>query len=733
MRKIAILILAFVSFLKISPASEWQTFTNMNYIWEILYEQEKLWCATSGGAIIFDPEDESVTKFTNADGLGGNDLLCIAKDSLGNMWFGARNGTLTKYQMNTDSWRVYLIEKDKKKLMLKDILPDSDRLWIAASGVVSLFLIQKNQGEIKETYQRFGDILPDSVNCIELGNGKVWVGTDKGLAFAEKDDPRINLQDPTSWSSLSVEDTVGLTTDFILSLRYSQDTLYLGTNDGVFRFFEEDSSFEYIGLGGLKVNQLKFLNRNLTAATNNGVYYFSEEHWSLMPQDGMSTRWVNSVDQNPQGNFWAGTAGKGPSTYDGKAWVNYLVQGPSGNTFSSLALDFEGRIWCANFQDGASSFDGVYWKSHTETMDSVSSGSRGLIVTVEVDSQNDLWFGSWGGGLFSKSISNTWTRYNNYNSPLRGVGEDTNYVVVNNITIDEQGNRWFANREAFDGTRIVVLDNQSQWSVFSSEDGLLDSIINQIMVKDNHLWGCFHGAGLCDYDFKGTISFKEDDHLKCYGIADDLLGEAKCINIDKKGILWAGTNEGLFRFDFYNQVFEKVLLPSQIGPQVNFIAVDQLNNKWVATIRGLGILNDMGVFTDSFTTENSELCNDLIRSLVIDEKKGQVWIGTENGLSRLKYPGISPVDDLADILPYPNPVIIKTGEEKVSFTLPPYGSNIKIFTVAGEFIKEITSAQNWKWNLRNQSGELVSGGIYLFLVTDAQGDTHVGKIAVIRE
>ncbi len=716
-----------------SRASEWQTFTNMNYIREILYNEGNLWGATTGGVIIFDPQDESVTQLTNVDGLGGNELFCIARDSLGNMWFGARNGTLTKYQLDTDSWRVYIIEKDKKKLMVKDILPDSDRLWIAASGVVSLFLIEKNQGEIKETYQRFGEISPDSVNCVEVGEGKVWIGTDKGMAFAEKDDPRINLQDPTSWSSFSAGEKEGLTNDFIGSLKYYQDDLYLGTNNGVFRFIEEDSSFMYMGLGGLRVNQLKILNGNLTAATNNGVYFYTEDRWSLIPWEGMSTRWANSIDQDSLGNLWVGTPGKGLLTYDGGGWLNYLIQGPSGNTFSGLAVDFEGRIWCANFRDGASSYDGANWKSHRETMDSVSSGSRGLIVAVAVDPQNNVWFGSWGGGIFGKDASDTWVRYNNQNSPIRGVGENPDYVVINSISLDEQGNAWFSNYAAFDGTRIVALNPQNQWSVFSSEDGLQDSIINQIMVKDDHLWGCFQGAGLCDYDYNGTVSFKGDDDLNCYGSSDDLSGDVRCVVIDKKEILWTGTSEGLFRFDSFNQVFEKVFLPSQIGPQVNFIAVDQLNNKWIASLNGLGVLNDLGVFTDSFTTENSKLCHDLIRSLAIDEKKGEVWIGTENGLSRLKYPGISPIENLSEIVPYPNPAVIKTGEEKVSFTIPPYESKIKIFTVVGEFIKEITSTQNWKWDLRNQSGELVSGGIYLFLITDAQGNTHVGKIAVIRE
>jgi ligand-binding sensor domain-containing protein len=733
MRRATILILILISFFKINLASDWQTFTNMNHVWEILLKDGKLWCATTGGALAFNLQDESVTKFTNAEGLGGNQLMCVAKDSFGSLWFGARNGTLTKYQLEKDSWRVYIIEKDKKRLRVRDIIPDFDKLWIASSGVVSLFLIEKNQGEIKETYQRFGDILPDSVNCIALGGGRIWVGTDQGMAFAEKDDPRINLQDPTSWSSFSEIDSENLTNDFVRSLWYFQDGLYLGTDDGLFRFIEQDSSFEDMGLGGLKINDLKVLNENVTAATNNGVYIYSENRWSVVPWEGMSTRWANSVDVDPSGSLWIGTPGKGLSTYDSEQWSNYLIEGPTGNTFSGLTIDSQGRIWCANFWDGASSFDGQNWVSYREIMDSVSSGSVGLIVSVAVDSEDNIWFGSWGGGLFGRSSSNDWVRYKNDNSPLRGVGGYPNYVVVNGISIDEQGNRWFANREAFDGTRLVVLDAADQWSVFTSEDGLLDSIINQIFVNDSHLWGCFQGAGLCDYDYNGTIPLKGDDDLRCYGTSDDLIGEVKCVNIDERGTLWAGTNEGLFRFNTFDQVFEKVPLPSGIGPQVSFITVDQLNNKWIATIHGLAILNDLGVFTDSLNTDNSELCHDLIWSLAIDGEKGEVWIGTENGLSRFKYPGVSPIKRLSDVIAYPNPAVIRTGDEQVSFSLLPSASRIKIFTVAGEHIKEITFEQSWKWDLKNSSGKLVSSGIYLFLVYDDEGNSWVGKIAVIRE
>ena len=733
MRRIAIIILTFAAFSQTSFASDWQTFTNMNYVWEVLSREGKLWCATSGGVAALSLEDESAEKFTNVDGLGGNQIFCVAPDTSGNLWFGAGNGTLTKFRPGEDSWRVYIIERDKKRLKVKDIASDLDRLWIASGGVVSLFLIEKNQGEIKETYERFGEILPDSVSCISVGGGRVWVGTNKGMACARKDDPRINLQDPTSWSSFSTADSVGLTVDFIRSLGYFQDTLYLGTEDGVFKFIQEDSSFEKSGLGGLKINDLEFLNGRLTAATNNGVYFYAENRWSLVPWEGMSARWINSLDGNASGDIWCGTAGMGISSYGGETWSNFPIDGPPGNTFKDLAIDQEGKLWCANYKDEASSFDGTHWVSYRAAIDSiVGSHFRGM-VAVDVDQEGNVWFGGWEYGIFEFLkgwAGDSWLWFNHENSPLSKaiVG-----AVVNDIDVDDQDNKWFCNAFASDTARILVLSPDSQWVAFTSRDSLLDNIPNQILVKDNHLWACFQQAGLCDYDYNGTISFKGDDRLKWYGVSDGLTGEVKCVNVDKKDDLWVGTSEGLFRSDPFDQTFEKIPLPTGVGPQVNFIVVDQVNNKWIATIQGLAVLNDFGLFTDSLTTDNSKLCHDLIWSLAIDEEKGEVWIGTDEGLSKYTSHGVSPSKSLSDIIAYPNPVVIRTGEEMVGFLLPPFGSKIKVFTVAGDYIREITSAHNWKWDLRNESGELISSGIYLFLVYDEKGNSWVGKMAVIRE
>jgi flagellar hook assembly protein FlgD len=99
--------------------------------------------------------------------------------------------------------------------------------------------------------------------------------------------------------------------------------------------------------------------------------------------------------------------------------------------------------------------------------------------------------------------------------------------------------------------------------------------------------------------------------------------------------------------------------------------------------------------------------------------------------------GQTPISKLSEVLPFPNPVIIKTGEEKVSFLVPAQTVGIKIYTIAGEQIKDCVLVDplrgRWEWDLKNKAGELAASGVYLFYVYDEKGNRAVGKIAVIRE
>jgi len=61
------------------------------------------------------------------------------------------------------------------------------------------------------------------------------------------------------------------------------------------------------------------------------------------------------------------------------------------------------------------------------------------------------------------------------------------------------------------------------------------------------------------------------------------------------------------------------------------------------------------------------------------------------------------------------------------------GTTIKLFTVSGHKVKELhTDGPSIPWDLTNDSGDKVASGIYMYLITDSQGDKVRGKVAVIK-
>ena len=69
----------------------------------------------------------------------------------------------------------------------------------------------------------------------------------------------------------------------------------------------------------------------------------------------------------------------------------------------------------------------------------------------------------------------------------------------------------------------------------------------------------------------------------------------------------------------------------------------------------------------------------------------------------------------------------------ITFDQMALGATVKIFTVSGHLVKTLTPAVNSvTWDLTNDSGDKVASGVYLYLITDGQGNKARGKLAVIK-
>jgi hypothetical protein len=90
--------------------------------------------------------------------------------------------------------------------------------------------------------------------------------------------------------------------------------------------------------------------------------------------------------------------------------------------------------------------------------------------------------------------------------------------------------------------------------------------------------------------------------------------------------------------------------------------------------------------------------------------------------------------DLSSVKVHPSPWRrdLHTGHD-ITFDGLPANSTIKIFTVSGRWVTTISNASGQaNWNLRNGDGDMVASGLYIYLVTDSQGNKAHGKFGIIR-
>lgn len=106
--------------------------------------------------------------------------------------------------------------------------------------------------------------------------------------------------------------------------------------------------------------------------------------------------------------------------------------------------------------------------------------------------------------------------------------------------------------------------------------------------------------------------------------------QVQAIAVDKKGVRWIGTANGLASFDgrtwtIYKK--ENSPLPSSM---IRTLAIDNHDKVWVGTDRGLAVFD--GNHWTVYNSHNTVFPNEAITTVLCDKKRGNVWIGTEKGL-----------------------------------------------------------------------------------------------------
>lgn len=767
--------------------------THMNTASQFWLENDTIFAATSGGLLMHDLTRNQSHSFTCVDGIYDHYLNAAARGKNRMLILGSLSGNLSFLNPGD---RTVSNNDNLQGTEIIDIAAIEDTLWVLSKNFVSAYLYdaQKQRYQFRESYHSFGVPLGD-FRAIEYANGRIWLANAAGLLSAPGNFLKYNLYSASNWSLQTMANGLPSNTINDIAKSESPGALYLATERGLSIYDFNTFTNILAGLlvqgitesavhGGvvyvsdarrvyrLLNNQFERLftvpNADITdlfiapggevwvSTVKKGLYNLTQSRQLLT--DGPLDNYTGEVYLDSRRRLWCsgGILGdekvKGIFVQTSKGWMNYYFSGGNNNRYFNLNSsnpifeDAGQNIWVGSWGGGIVVFDP---EMNMHPINNMTEAGQALLSSVESEETIPVQTAP------------------ELLSAIYPVVSTSDYLVVTDIGYDPlRQSIWVLNYAASNLAPLIEYKadrfderalNPNSWKRFSG--AFSKNELNKITQDPfGDLWisateGVFQVRMRGD-TLIGPQRYQEGDNLK--------INATTAIAGDQDGYVWVGTKSGLNAI--LNQVvydFRETYQP--IGLKINDIFVDSRNNKWFATDRGVSILRSSGSPFDpnswihivppnsSISPEQlalranvfvETLPSEIIHSVFLDEASGDVYMGTVSGIAIIRNnPFTSPFRDYAQVKAGPNPFVL--GDERSTpftfYNLAP-GSEVKILTLNGQLVRTL-DPRNFsenkgamaQWDGRTQEGNFVATGVYLFLISNEEGQDTAGKILVVRK
>lgn len=735
----------------------------------VTYGNNRIYCATERMVFSVNMIDNSIEQFSKTNRLSDVGISAISFDAAtSTVVIGYENGNIDLVQdKKTTNISSILNSGIFGVKSINQIFIEDGRCYFSCGfGIVYFDLVNQ---EVIDTYIIGPGGANLQVNALTKYNGKIYAATDIGLM--EADENNSFLVSFENWNQVNnipnfdrrVIDVDALEDRLIFVQRDpDEDDIVYATQD--FLLYSEV-------MAGNQLRGVDVANNRVVVRDQFGVVVYAPDLsylYIVAYGDGIGARATGSLVLN-ENEIWLGDELKGlvrfiPSVQQfeivrpqGPAHVdNYRIQFIEGRLFKSSGSPASN--WSRTFnQNGVEVMTDGEWS----TFDYVQSpflieNSIRDFMSVAVDPNDEShWFAAtWGSGLVEFQNGEAVNLFNAQNSPLSDAGETIGPPIAS-VLYDENDNLWMTN--GYSETPILVVSPEGDWKALSAvnagatgNDLYADMIISQLGYK----WIVRpRGHGLVVYNDNNTPFDDADDEavaitnqvgqgnlptMDVFSIAEDLNGE-----------IWVGTGEGVAVFYNSGGVFsgnnfdaQQILLEQDGNIQilletenVTSIQVDGANRKWLGT-------SNSGVFLMSpdgteeiyhFTSTNSPLPSNSIRSITLDGESGEVFFGTDQGVVSFKSTASDGEASNTCSKVYPNPVR-ENYDGPIAIEGLERNTNVKITDVAGNLVYETTSEGGRAiWDGRSMRGERVTTGVYTALCVSPEANSKcVAKIMVIR-
>ena len=724
--------------------TNWKNYTALKIVQDAAITNTGFWSAATGGAFQYIDANNEYKTLHKSEGLKGNSLSAVIIDNSNRVWFGSTEGIIDIYNPDSNQLDVILdiFNSNQLNKKINDLALTGDTIIVSSDFGVSL--ISTSSFLFYDTFFKFGTFPTNTRVNSTLKSGLFYICTDQGLAIQKQG--AFNLSAPESWNIYSL--TQGLPSNKVFKAGFYQGQLIVSTDKGFSRFTNNTWNNFIADLANTNITDFQISGDSILILAQNSIYLYFNQVLSVLYNSTVS---LTKLEYNANYGFVC-------ASDNGTLFLNTTLQGdflspnaPPVNQFPSMSVDANSRFWSASGKDvtgvGYYTFDGSLWQ-HYNTANTPELPTNAVYHAQTIGST--AYLGGWGYGFLEVS-GDIKKLFNKANTGMQGIPQNPDFLVVTGFGKDSRSNLWVLNYWAVDRNTLSMQSPDSVWYHFTipaAQNRILLGHENLIIDPYDTKWfTCIDPTrqGLYYLNENKTYTDPTDDKSDYLTTINGLnTNDIRDLAVDRRGDVWVATSLGV------NIITNTSAIPTSGSSSlrisnvftlrqqsVNAIAVDPLNQKWIGTNEGLLLVNSDGSrLITTLTAQNSALLSNIIRSITIDENRGIVYVGTDEGLTSFETPYIKPLESFDKLFVFPNPFKIKSGTNLLTIDGLIRDTDIKILSVSGTLITEFSSpgGRTAYWDGKDDKGELVSTGVYIIVAFDTEGNEVItGKVAILRE
>lgn len=589
---------------------------------------------------------------TVRNGLPGNFIDDIFKDSHGFLWISMQGGGLCRYdgyeflKFNVNSTPISI----KSNFVRKTCEDNFDRLWVVSnSGIDIIDLKMMRQAKItgagQTIFEELSNIMASSV--LKDRKGNIWILSDAKIYMIEFDNngsikniyttktessrtpdrfTTIGEIDGEIWSGnagsicrvlpgksgtltlVPVSDIPSMDTHiFISSILKKENLVWIGTEEGLYRY-------------------------NLTDKSYKG--YFHDPHDATT----LSQNMITGLTLTEDGTFVVGTL-RGLNFYDPVSdKFEHVCHGKDestlNNDFVNSILPDDNNLWIGTEAGGINKMTlrKLAVRNYTHNDNDPNSISCNPVNAIIEDRQGNLWVGAVEGGLNLKQKNKE--GFIHFTTTTSNISHNS----VSALEEDASGNLWVGTWGK--GFNILPLSKLPQKTFEVYNIANLDYIA--IIKYDSINKGMWIGTNRNIFFFDDKTRTMRTPLPE--SVTKNIKGVLGCM-IDDNEILWMGTSRGLVQVklrQFDHNTFtcpaDYLVIEDKISQLFfnNITCIYQSSDKtiWIGS-NGYGmcrLINEEGIYSLKPYSQNQGLVNNTVFGILEDEQ-GSLWISTEHGLS----------------------------------------------------------------------------------------------------